>query len=103
MYQRMKAEEYVADPRQLHAEAQKEPSRRGLDDYRDTIQVLRDEKGFSLREIAAWLQDRGLNVDHNAVWRTYSKGSQRGQLTAIPERIERNEQASSGEGAMPWL
>jgi len=99
----MKTEEYTADPLQLHAEAQKEPSRRGLDDYVDTIRVLREEKGFSLREIAFWLQNRGVNVDHNSVWRTYSKGSQRGQVAVVSERIERNEQSISTEGAMPWL
>jgi len=103
MYQHMKTEEYAADPKQLHAEAQKEPYRRGLGDYMDTIQVLRDEKGFSLREIAAWLQERGLKVDHNAVWRTYLKGSQRGPAQAASEHIERNEQRITTEGAMPWL
>jgi transposase-like protein len=30
------------------------------------------EKGFSYREIAEWLSDRGVEVDHNAVYRVYT-------------------------------
>lgn len=30
------------------------------------------EKGFSYREIADWLSDRGVEVDHNAVYRIYT-------------------------------
>jgi hypothetical protein len=99
----MEQEEFMADPQQLHAEAQKESRRRGLDDYRETIRLLKDEKGFSLREIASWLQERGVNVDHNAVWRTYSKEKNGRSLRSQSERIERYEQRRSGEGAMPWL
>ena len=93
----------MADPQQLRAEAQKEPRRRGLDDYRETIRLLREEKGFSLREIAAWLQERGLNVDHNAVWRAYSKENQGESVTGRSEQSERYEHKRAGEGAMPWL
>ena len=99
----MGSEEYVPDPRKLQVEARMEPRRRGLEDYHEVIRVLREEKGFSLREIAAWLQDRGLQVDHNAVWRTYSKDGRGGEVASTLERNERNEQATSKEGAMPWL
>jgi hypothetical protein len=99
----MEQEEFKADPQQLCAEAEKEPSRRGLEEYSDVIRVLKEDKGFSYREIAAWLQQRGLKVDHNAVWRAYSK-TMPGGIGALPsERIERNEQSRSQEGAMPWL
>lgn len=80
-----------------------EPRRRGLEDYHEVIRVLREEKGFSLREIASWLQERGLQVDHNSVWRTYSKGGRGGEALSAAERIEQNEQATGKEGAMPWL
>jgi hypothetical protein len=99
----MEQEEFMADPQQLRAEAQKEPRRRGLDAYREVIRLLKDEKGFSLREIAAWLQDRGVNVDHNAVWRAYSKESQLGSVPGRNKQIERYEQRRASEAAMPWL
>jgi len=99
----MEQEEFMADPRQLQAEAQREPRRRRLDDYSDTIRLLKDEKGFSLREIAAWLQARGVKVDHNAVWRTYSSAG-KGQLAPIkPEQFKRYEQQEPKDAAMPWM
>lgn len=99
----MDQEEFKTDPQQLRAEAEKEPSHKGLDDYIETIRVLKEDKGFSYREIAAWLQQRGLNVDHNAVWRAYSRASPSGTSTATSERTERNEHKRAQEGAMPWL
>ena len=99
----MEQEEFMADPLQLRAEAEKEPRRRGLDDYGEVIRLLKEEKGFSLREIAAWFQQRGLNIDHNAVWRTYSKTTLSGQGGEMTEQHERYERKQAGEGAMPWL
>jgi len=99
----MESEEYVADPQRLQAEAQKEPPRRGLGDYQETIRLLREEKGFSLREIAAWLRERGVNVDHNAVWRTYSREGHSGQSGNIIEQNKRYERKSVSDEAMPWL
>jgi hypothetical protein len=99
----MEQEEFMADPQQLQAEAQKEPRRRGLNDYRETIRLLKDEKGFSFREIAAWLQQRSLDVDHNAVWRAYSKEWQGSPLVARSEQSEQSERQRPSEGSMPWL
>ncbi len=99
----MEQEEFAADPQKLHVEAQMEPRRRCLGDYRATILLLKDEKGFSLREIAAWLQQRGLDVDHNAVWRTYSKETHGSQSQSSYERIEHFERRYAQEEAMPWL
>jgi hypothetical protein len=99
----MGQEEFSANPQQLRAEAEKEPSRRGLDDYSEAIRVLKENKGFSFREIAAWLQQRGLNTDHNAVWRAYSKANPSGQLGENSERSEQYERKTAYGGAMPWL
>ena len=99
----MADQEFTVDPQRLRAEAEKEPRRRGLEDYAEAIRVLKEVKGFSFREIAAWLQERGLNTDHNAVWRAYSKATPAGQVPTTDERIERYEQRSSHESAMPWL
>jgi hypothetical protein len=51
-------------------EAEAETDRNLLRQYIDSIHLLR-EKGFSYREIAEWLTERGLSVDHNEVYREY--------------------------------
>jgi hypothetical protein len=99
----MGQEGFNVDPHQLRAEAEKEPSRRGLEDYSEAIRVLKEDKGFSFREIAAWLQQRGLNTDHNAVWRAYSKATPSDQLGESNERNERYELKTAHGGAMPWI
>jgi hypothetical protein len=62
----------MPDPEYLFREAEQEPDFRALSAYVDSIRMLRD-KGFSYREIADWLSERGLEVDHNAVYRAYTK------------------------------
>ena len=94
---------FNADPQQLRAEAEKEQSRKGLEDYFEAIRVLKEDKGFSFREIATWLQQRSLNADHNAVWRAYSKSAIAGKLHLIEERNEQYEHKAAHGGAMPWL
>jgi len=59
-------------PEALLREAEQEPDYRTLDEYSDTIETLR-EKGFSYREISEWLKERGVDADHNAVYRIYTK------------------------------
>lgn len=102
-YHRMEPKTVVSDPQQLRAEAEKEEPRRGLEPYQDVIRLLKEEKGFSFREIAAWLQQRGLDTDHNAVWRAYSKSIPGGSGGESYEQYERSEQRRSHEAAMPWL
>ncbi len=99
----MESEGFLADPQKLRAEAQKEPRRRCLGDYRDTIRLLKDERGFSFREIAAWLGEREVDADHNAVWRVYSSADKQTRAPAGAEQSERTEQAPSKEAAMPWM
>src|SRR6266550_7903756 len=57
-------------PEFLFREAEQEPDFRTLSAYVDSIRTLRD-KGFSYREIAHWLSEHGVDVDHNAVYRVY--------------------------------
>jgi hypothetical protein len=59
----MQHEELKIDPERLRAEAEKELPRHGLTQYAEVITLLKHEKGFSFREIAVWLQERGLSVD----------------------------------------
>ncbi len=91
----------MPDPQQLRAEAEKEPSRRGIEAYSEAIRLLKNDKGFSFREIAAWLQERNLRVDHNVVWRVYmaSRHYSRGAGDEQHERTERNR---TTDEAMPW-
>ena len=99
----MESEEFKMNPQQLLSEAVQEPRRRGLEDYSETIRVLKEEKGFSFREIAAWFQQRSLNIDHNAVWRAYSKTVPSGPGARVAKQNERSERHQAREGAMPWL
>lgn len=55
-------------------DAMEEPDRRLLEEYADAIKVLRDDKRFTFREIAEWLQGYGIECDHNSVYREYTKG-----------------------------
>src|SRR6266478_8033134 len=55
--------------------ARDEANPRLVADYLEAIQVLRDEKKFTFREIAEWLTEKfGIETDHNAVYRAYTRG-----------------------------
>jgi hypothetical protein len=59
-------------PDALLREAEDEPNYRDLSEYCPVIATLRG-KGFSYREIAEWLSERGVELDHNAVYRLYTR------------------------------
>src|SRR6266480_3162001 len=59
-------------PELLFREAEQEPDFRTLSAYVDSVRTLRD-KGFSYRDIADWLSERGVHADHNAVYRVRSE------------------------------
>jgi hypothetical protein len=99
----MENEEFTAIPQQLLTEAVQEPRRRGLADYHEAIRVLKEEKEFSFRDIAVWLQQRGLKVDHNAVWRAYSKTAPEGAGRRANQRREQLGRQEAHEEAMPWM
>ena len=62
----------LPDPRELLEEALAENDKHYLRPYWTTINALREKK-FSYRQIAEWLNQRGLNVDHNAIYREHTK------------------------------
>jgi hypothetical protein len=70
-------------PDMLLERAEQEPNRRTLAEYNAVIHTLRDEKKFTFREIAEWLQNYNVEADHNAVYREYTKG--------MPDDVARNE------------
>lgn len=61
----------VPPPEALQREAEEEPNYRNFSQYASVIGTLR-EKGFSYRDIADWFSERGIGVDHNAVYRVYT-------------------------------
>jgi hypothetical protein len=99
----MAEEEFTANPQQVLAEAVQEPRRRGLADYQEAIRVLKEQKEFSFRDIAVWLQQRGLKVDHNAVWRAYSKAESEGPGHRASQRNEPLQRSQAREDSMPWM
>jgi hypothetical protein len=80
-------------PDYLLKEALAEPDRRLVEDYAETIRTLRDGKRFAFREIAAWLNERGIECDHNSVYRAYTKG-----LSEEEEQIEAQRSAEEDNG-----
>ena len=99
----MEPEESAVDPQVLAEQAAKEPSRRGLSDYAQAILLLKDEKGFSFREIASWLGERGVKTDHNAVWRAYARMDRPTISRGYIEQNEQSEQSAGSNGAMTWM
>jgi len=71
------AQAAVPDSEAFLEEAKREAKRILLSDHIRTINTLRDEKKFTFRAIAEWLCERGIEVDHSAVYRAY--------LSAVPE------------------
>ncbi len=55
-------------PNKMLEQAKAAPEKRGLEAYLETIWELR-RKGNSYREIAEFLNERGLATDHTAVYR----------------------------------
>lgn len=82
-----------AAPEVVAEAARGEPNVRLVADYREAIKVLRDEKGLTFREIAEWLQNKfGIEADHNAVWRAYTKGASEMEAALAVDDDERDEQ-----------
>ena len=61
----------IPDPTALAEAAKKEERVFAARDYVRVIEILRDEKRFSFRKIAAWLNQRGIPLDNNDVYRAY--------------------------------
>jgi len=77
----------------LH-EAEQEPDRGVLDDCLGVIRTLRG-KDFSFREIASWLSARGIEANHNAVYRVYMNNLTRDE--AMEESVRQDEEKLKAE------
>jgi hypothetical protein len=61
-------EEIMISPADLLAKAKAAPRKTKLDDHLDAINALRD-KQYTWREIAAFLNENGIETDHSALFR----------------------------------
>ena len=80
-----KHENDVPEPNAFLEEAKREPKRKVITDHIETINVLRNDKRFTFREIAEWLTAKGFETDHSAVYRAY--------MAAVPEEQRHPEQS----------
>jgi hypothetical protein len=90
----MNGKTILPDPEAVLRDAVDESPRRLLDDYYSAIQTLKEDKQFTFREIAVWLSERGFEVDHNAVYRVYTKGMDDRSAHYVEladEEVEQNE------------
>lgn len=76
--------------------AEEESVRRALAEYDAVIRTLRDEKNFTFREIAEWLNNYNVQTDHNAVYREYTKEMPEDMARSEAEADEHIEQEESG-------
>ncbi|HWF19789.1 MAG TPA: hypothetical protein VG754_10995 [Verrucomicrobiae bacterium] len=68
--------------------AELESKRRRVEEYAEVISKLRDDKGFTYRAIAEWLNKNGVPTDHNEVYRTHKEWCE----GALKRYFERNRQ-----------
>ncbi|NNE69433.1 MAG: hypothetical protein HKN29_03605 [Rhodothermales bacterium] len=61
-------------------EAKAKPAKVRLEEHRDTVEELR-RKGYSWREVAGFLSEQGIQVDHTRVYRTFGAGGRRTRET----------------------
>ena len=69
----------------LLEEAEKESDLDFLEKYVRVIDTLRN-KGFSYRDISSWLAKRGVEADHNAIYRAYVKNLTRTEAMVEGDR-----------------
>ena len=73
---------------EILAEAKAAPPKVRLEEYREAVQELR-EKGFTWREIADFLTQRGVPTDHTRIYRTFGKQSKQRRTESRPVEISR--------------
>ena len=76
--------------------AAQEPSRRALKEYAGVIRVLRNQKQFTFREIAKWLNDHNIEANHNMVYREYTRAMPEDVAQAVA--MAEDEEERRGEG-----
>jgi len=59
------------DPSDIAMIAEREDDKKPAETHIHAIQILRDQKNFSFREIAEWLLSFNVKTDSNSVYRAY--------------------------------
>ena len=67
-------------------EAKLAPDKRGLEAHRDAISVLR-QKDYTWREIADFLNERGIETDHTKVFRLFKKQPKKREMNQQEMKI----------------
>ncbi len=75
-------------PDEITAAAKAAPSKVRLEEYREAVQVLRD-KGFTWREIAEFLTERGIPTDHTRLHRLFGEPRSDRRTTAWAVELNR--------------
>jgi hypothetical protein len=88
-------ERVPAPPEIVYADVEREPDRRQLRDYSDSIRLLR-HKGFTFREIAECLNGYGVEADHNAVYRVYLRTVHPAEVAQIEQELQEEEMDGQG-------
>ena len=76
------------DHDELLAAAKAVPAKVRLEEYREVVQELR-RKGFTWREVADFLTERGVPTDHSWVYRTFGKRKKTRHVESRPVEILR--------------
>jgi len=70
-FQSASASTPIPDPAVLAEAAEREERVIAARDYCNVIDILREKKRFSFQKIADWLNERGVPLDNNDVYRVY--------------------------------
>ena len=76
------------DRDELLAAAKAVPAKVRFEEYREVVQELR-RKGFTWREVADFLTERGVPTDHSWVYRTFGKRKKGRNVVSQPVDISR--------------
>lgn len=79
---------------EIIAAAKAAPAKVQLEDYYDAVRILRD-KGFTWREIAEFLTERGVPTDHTRVYRLF--GERKSGRRTISKAVEISRATFVGE------
>lgn len=71
------------DKEQLLRDAQAAPAKPQLADHADAVRELR-QKGYSWREVAEFLNERGVQTDHTRVYRTFGETNREREVQSRP-------------------
>ena len=80
------AKEKEMDIDKMLAEAKAAPEVKKLEEYAEAITVLR-EKNYSWRDIADFLNKRGVDTDHTRVYRLFNKTNEKKNVRRFPLEV----------------